>query len=75
MRSFAFPIQSLPIVLSVFFLAACATPQYVSQLNAPRNGRCPDQTVLVCNEQTSLHKACACTSRQEFDALLGAPRY
>lgn len=75
MRSFAFPIRTLPIVFSVFFVAACATPQYVSQFDAARKARCPEQTVLVCHEQTSLHKTCACTSRQEYHAMLNATRF
>lgn len=75
MCSLAFPIRTLPIVLSVFVLAACATPEYVSQLNSARKARCPEQMVLVCHEQTSLHKTCACTSRQEYHAMLNATRF
>ena len=74
MRSYTFPIRTI-FAVSVLAVSACATSDYTSQLAMARQARCPEQTVLVCHEQTSLHKDCACVARHEYQALLQATQY
>jgi hypothetical protein len=75
MRSFTFPIRTVFVAIPVLALSACATPDYTSQLAMARQARCPEQTVLVCHEQTSLHKNCACVARHEYQSMLQATRF
>lgn len=66
------PIRQLLAVFAAALLSAgCATSGQVHSTRLANASPCPERTVLVCEEHSSLHSSCSCTTRDHFHLMTG----